>query len=1143
MGLGSGLPAGAKAGPPKADSLQVEAVGPAEITAPPGESMTLRFRVANPTDTARTVSLQLDLPERWRILTPLDSLPLDPGQSRLQLISVAVPGGAPTGMERARLQARTDRPPRLEGTATIAVRVPVVREARLAVEDVPRRVSAGRPYEATVRVANRGNEAVRYTLDADGTPDAPVRFVPRSDSLGPGEQQRVRATVDTDPVDEATEQRLEVRSRFEPWDTTLTARSRTELVPRGAGGGLLTGPRYPGTLRLNGFGGEGTQAGQVVFEGSSKFGENGTRSLDLLLRGPNQSGTARFGRRSTYRATYRTPSWTVRAGDHTFDRTRLAARGTFGAGGELQYRGDWWRVGGYGLQRRFGQSGQQGAAYAGAKIGSRVQVLGNVVHNSGGLEEGTLGTLRSTVVPWKGAELQVEGGYGQGDGEDGGAYRAELSGQLPRVEYRARRTRIAAGFPSTFNDTRRTSASLSIRPTESLSLNGNVQRSVRDQATDRPFNSTTVRAGASFQSSVGAVNWSLQTRGALDRRPLRDEEALTVRGGLRTSRLSLSPSVELGQIREEDFTSEQTFQTLGLDASLRLNGQRLGASVDWTQAPFDEGFTRRSRLRATASAQAEIGDRFTMQARGEFRDPGGPQSTETSAQGQLEYRLPFGHTLSAEARYRDLRGDGEVEVQFSYALPVSVPTPSLASQPTLDGRVVDAQTNDPLSGVRVQLGPFQRLTNEEGRFSMPLPDEESPLLRVAGLGLDQVPMLALPRPIRPEDTNTELLIPVAEAATLTVEVVLYDFPTTRAVLKGEDPEPVGGLAREAVEISDPEETVQRITGPQGRATFDNLRPGTWTIEVLGIQVPDDKAPGVDSLEAELAPGQDTTVTLRVLPTERPQIQFEEGGELGGPPKDEPASEPEEPSGEEREEKFSGVVSFVVGMGPYVGQAGAFAEWANALRRAEQVRAAGYTVGIAPRTTDEGVLYRVWTGDYRSPAAALDRLEDRLPAARPVRARPDERFAVQVGAFSDWGRAQQRAAAMRRRLDYVAIQPRKWADETLYRVWVGGFEDRAAAEQQRALLEEDVPSAYVVKTRTQGNYAVQIGAFAEAERARQRVSEIRKTGEPAYVHFTSGAEDYPYKALVGAYLEAGPAEQKRKKLEETFPGVFVRSLFE
>jgi cell division septation protein DedD len=253
-----------------------------------------------------------------------------------------------------------------------------------------------------------------------------------------------------------------------------------------------------------------------------------------------------------------------------------------------------------------------------------------------------------------------------------------------------------------------------------------------------------------------------------------------------------------------------------------------------------------------------------------------------------------------------------------------------------------------------------------------------------------------------------------------------------------------------------------------------------------------------------------TVTLRVLPTERPQIQFEEGGELGGPPEDEPAPEPEEPSEEEREEDVPGAVSFAVGMGPYVGQVGAFAEWTNALRQAEQVRAAGYTVGVVPRTTDEGLLYRVWAGDYRSPAAALDRLEDRLPAARP-----DEQFTVQVGAFSDWGRAQQRAAAMRRRLDYVAIQPRKWADETLYRVWVGGFEDRAAAEQQRALLEEDVPLAYVVEAKTKGKYAVQIGAFAEAERARQQVSEIRQTGEPAYVQFTSGAEDAPYKALVGS----------------------------
>ncbi len=1147
-GLAGGLPAEAEARPPRADSIQVEAVGPAQITAPPGESTTLRFRVANPTDTARTVALQLDLPERWRVLTPLGSLSLDPGESRLQLISVALPGGAAAGRRRARLRARAEEPPFLEGAAATTVRVPVVRDARLAVEDVPRRVSAGRPYEATIRVVNEGNDTVRYALDADVTPDAAVRFVPRSDSLRPGEQKRVRVTVDTDPIDEALEQRLVVRGRLKPWDTTLTARSRTELVPRGTGGGLLTGPRYPGTLRLSGFGGDGAQAGQVAFEGSSEFGKNGTRSLDLLLRGPSQSGTARFGRRSTYRATYTTPSWTVRAGDHTFDRTRLAAQGTFGAGGELQYRGDRWRVGGYGLQSRFGQSRQQGAVYAGAEISSRVQVLGNVVHNSGKREEGTLGTLQGTVVPWEEAELQVEGGYGRGDGEEGGAYRAELSGRLPRVDYQVRRTRIDAGFPNAFNDTRRTSASLSVRPTESLSLSGNVQRSARDQATGRPFTSTTVRAGASFRSSVGTMNWSLQTQGSFDRRPLRNEEALAVRGGLSTERLSLNPTVELGQIREEQFASEQTFQTLGLDASLRLGEQRLGASVDWTRAPFDEGFSRRSRLRATASARAQIGNRLAVQARGEFRAPGGPQSTETSTQGRVEYRLPFGHTLSAEARQRDLRGDREVEVQFSYALPVSVPTPSLAPQPTLNGRLVDAETDDPLPGILARLGPFQRLTDEQGRFSVPLPDEESPLLRVSGLGLDQVPLINLPRPIRPEDTATEFIIPVTEAATLTVEVVLYDFPTTRAALEGEDPEPVGGLAREGVEISNAQEALQRPTGPRGRATFDNLRPGTWTIDLLGLQVPDDKAPEVDSLKTELDSGQDTTVTLRVLPTERPQIQFEDGGALGGKPDEEPPPKPKEQQpalddSAEAADTRPDPIPFAVGMGPYVGEVGTFAEWEAALRRAEQVRAAGHdAVGIVARSTARQHRYRVWAGHYRDSTAVLDSLLDQFPNVQPLAATFGASFAVQAGAFAGWEQARRRGSSLRDRVDHVSIQSWSRGDEMLYRVWVGSFEHRSSAEQMRATLVAEVPRAYVLRRASGGRYAVQVSAFTTAIRAKRRVATLRKEGEPAYVHVTSGSGQAPYKVLVGTYLAPEPAGQKKRELGNTYPEAFIRSLF-
>ncbi|MCS3863225.1 cell division protein FtsN [Salinibacter ruber] len=1134
------------------DSLRVAALGPDSVTARPGTSLTLRVRLANDADRARTVALTPILPERWRLLAPVDSVRLGPGQQRLRLVGVSVPAGLAAGPRRVALRGRG-----AEGgtdTAAVTVQVPVVRRARLRVQEAPRRSAGDRTYRATVEIVNRGNQAVRFVLSGSATPSAPVSFRPRADSLRPGARRRVEARVEPGPLTDAVEQQLAVRARLTPWDTTLTARTAVALVPRGAAdAGLLAGPPYPGTLRLAGFGGGGTPTGQAAFQGSSTLGSNGARSLDVLLRTPNQA-TRRFGQRSTYRAAYTTPSWTVRAGDHTFGRTPLAETGTFGLGGEVQYRGDGWRVGGYGLQTRFGASVRQGAAYAGGRPHPRTEVLANVVHNDGGRAQGTLGTLQATATPWARARLEVEGGYGRGRSGSGIAYRAALEGEGPRLRYRAGRTRIDAGFPGTFNNVRRTFGGVSVRPAEALSLRGRVRRSVRERATTRAFSSTVAAVGAALQGRVGGMDGSLQARGSLDRRPLLDEEQLTLRGGLRTDRVSLRPRLEVGRRRSAEVGGEQHFRTLGLGTALRLGRQRLQAEVDWTQAPAQP-----SVLRATSSVQLQVGARTTLQARGTLQDRGGPTPLRFSAQGRVQHRFAFGHTASALVRSRS-EGAG-TEAKLTYALPVSLPTPAFSTGSTLDGRVVDAQTNAPLSGVRVRLGPARRLTNDEGAFSLPVPEEGSARLDVSGLGQGRVPLLDLPRPVGAEDTASELVLPITDAASLTVTVIRYGFASARAALQGDPPRPQGPLAREVVRFRRDGRSARRLTGPEGRATIDNLRPGRWTMSLAGVQVASDKAPMPDSLTVALRPGQDTTLTFEVRPTERPDIQFEDGEtlQLNGdneptdnePTDNEPVDDgPEDGGAIARDTADAGTaspggpVSFAVRTGPYVAQVGAFARLEGALRRAEQARARTDSVGLVPDVVDGDTLYRVQVGPYPSAATASAALRGRSALPTTVRPAADGvYFTVQAGAFEDWTGARRRAAALHDEERAVSIQPYPWAGQMLYRVWVGRFAGATGADQARAAIAEQVPGAFVVRTARQAPYAVQVGAFATPEQARRRVAQARDAGISAYVRFRPDGTPPRYKVLVGAYAAPEPAQRRRETLNDVFPGAFVYSVFE
>ena len=1041
----------------------------------------------------------------------------------------------------------------------MSVQVPPVREGRLATTNVPQRVEAGASYEAFFTLTNEGNEAVQFNLETEGDPSWRARLRPESDSLAPQETRRIRVTVEAESVSEVLEHRLTLRARLRPWGTTLTSRARVQVLPRGgAEEDFFSGPTYPGVLSLESFGQPGERGGQIEFEGSGDLTEDGRHSLDLLLRGPNESGTARFGRRSTYQATYSAPSWNVRVGDHTFERTNLTARGQRGVGAEVRYTGDRWQAGAYGLESRLGRSVRQGAFYGGYTLHPRARLSANVLRNAGDLRTGgTLGTLQGVFEPWSTAELQLEGGFGTGEVGQGTAFEAALRGEPSWGGYRIRHLEVEDSYPNRLGDTRRTSASVSARLAHWLSVDGNIRRSLQEFGGKRAFTSNVARAGLQLQGQWYGADWSLRTEGSLERRPLRNEETILTRGNLRAGPIWVRPSVIVGRIQQPGNARDFPFRTYGLNLSLNVGNQELEGSVEMTDAPFSAGFSRSSRLRSTVSSRFEIFDQASLLLRGELRDPGGGADPARNLVGQFRYRLPFGHTLEAEARHRSF-GSNDPRVRLTYTVPVGLPTPSFSTDRTsLEGRVVDAQTDTPLSNVRVQLGSAQRLTDETGRFSVPVPDGTS-FFRLSNLGRGRVPMRDLPLEIRPEDAPPELLIPVSEAASFTVDVISYEYSTLRAAAAGEDPEPVGGIAGEAITASDGRGTIRRFTGSDGRASFDNLRPGTWNLELAGLQTPENKSPEKSAYEVDIAPGQDTTLTVRVLPSQRPNIQFEEGGELAANQPDEEETEMDAETEPKDMEAAADTVSedtapadtppsavpFAVGIGPFSGQVGAFEGWQNAVEAADQAEAEGYPVGVT--TTDlsggeSSLLYRVWVGQYAERSAAdreMERLRTQFPEVLVGQPSVPKGYTVQIGAFRDWNAAVQRGETARQEGYTVTIHPLAWSGETLYRVWVGRYQNQTAVEQERDALAQLIGGAYVVHVGPPGRYTVQLGAFSDRRGARDVAEQVLREEGRAYVQAVERNGGTIYVVRAGSFSSRDDAEARLETLSAYAPDAVV-----
>ncbi len=1122
---------------PASDSpVQVEAVRESTITTSPGEAVTAPMRIENTGDTKRRLRTEPALPDGWSTTSSRPAFTLAPGESTLQLLRISVPAGASAGRETVRVQVVDTADSTLSASATVQVQVRAVREARLSVAQVPPSVGTGQSYAATFTLTNEGNVPLRPTLRAESNRSVPLTVETAVDTLVPQDTERIRVTARPAAADEAFEHRIRFYADLAPGDTTLRTSATTEVIPSGEGGGLWAGPRYPTTVRLQAFGDQAAQGGQVEIDGEGALVQGSDHTVDLFVRTPDQSGEARFGRRSRYQLAYTSSAWTVRVGDHTFGRTQLAERGRRGVGGEVRYQTGDWTVGGYALGDRFGASDRQGSAYAQYEVHPRAQLTGSLVHNDGARANGTLGTLRARVEPWARAQVDLEAGGGEGMDGWGGAYRAALRGEPTWGAYRLRHRQVDPAFPSTFTGGQRSSAALSADLSEHVGVSGSVRRTEQDRAFERTFESRSARLGSTVRGTWAGAQWSLGADAALDRRPLRDEESVRLQGGLQTSRIGIRPTVEVGRFAPNEQGAERGYRTYGLRTSAQVGGQQVGGSIEYTEAAFREGFARRPRWSGDLSTQLQLGDAANLRLRGRWTEEGPFLPPRQSAQAALNYQLPGGHVLTMEARYQSF-GDGQSDARFrvGYTVPVGLPIVSTPEREQLTGRVVDAETNAPLSDVLVQLGASRRLTGDDGSFSLPVPQDRTAYLRLdlSSAGLNRVPMLNLPMRVDPEEQRSELVIPVSEESILQVRVVNYEYATARAALEGEDPEPAGGLAGAVLEATDGTGTVRRLTGAQGEATFDGLRPGTWTVRVREEGLPPDRAPEQSDYEVTLPPDGRDTLRVRMLPEGRPQIEVEEGGALTRGDTSEAA--PPEPQ-EERDtsEDTTRAMPVDVVAGPFAVQLGEARPWAEALETARQVRDERPFVSIQPRQTEGEWAYQVWAGRYPNRRAAertRDSLEASVSDARVLETSVPAPYAVRLGAFAEWEGALRMVQRVRDRGLPVAIHPKVWRGQVLYRVWAGQYSDRAAAEDALNTFDAAPADAYVVEGQTLERYAVQAGAFSAAERAFSRASRLRDEGRQAYVQSGQADGRLVYRVLMGAYPTRAAAEKRADGLAD------------
>ena len=855
--------------------LRVEGVGEDDLEVAPGAVFTAVFRVTNTSDLERAVTAALEVAPGWESVLPLRPFTVAGGGHDLRIVSVQVPGDAAPGAYDVRYHAEEG-----DGSAAGAVRVTVPRVHALALdlEDVPPWTASGTPYTIRGLLLNTGNAPADVVLEVASNTNAPVRLDARRAVLEPGALYRfeIVATPETAvPLRHVV--RVSARVDGAP-GTVVYASAVTSVIP-------ITdqiaerGRRLDAEIAVRGVQSVDGPGGQVELGGAVPLGGGVLEGAFVV---PDRDVPGAYRDRSQYSVRFARPSLEAVVGDHVFALSPLTEAGQygFGAGGEIATGGI--TAGGFVHRRRYSAvGGNAGGAFVGWRVTPGAEIRANVFRRDD-FRAGDVVSVRGLLTPSGTLALDAECGLGTGTTR---ACSGRLQVERPWLSVRTTAVDADPGFPGRHHDVRVLSNSVVVRPARSVQVEGSYQDHRRGETASnlvtRAFHIGTGWTASRSNGAQVSLRWGGREVGQAG--ATREERSGRLVTGYSLGPVGVRGGAEVGHVRGRLGEGEAPFQryhgrirVAGSAGSVSLGLERRRGGSLYGTLERDEwrgdvgiGFEVASRTRLSLNASASL-DRTGATSTGR---------TYAYAQGRLDHTLPSGHRIEVEGRHISTSGafaTRRTEYTAAYVVPLRVGIGRRVGE-FVAGRVYDAETGAGLPYVVVSLGTHTAITDEDGRFSLPRPDQTTALEvdRVTA-GIDRVPLggtsLVVPAGTGP---LPDLEVPMVRGARLT--------GAFRVDLEAETPP----IRQAVVEIEGAGGRLRAVSDRDGRFAFEGVAPGAWTLRVVHADLPRHHAVERETYAVALSPGGAGHVEVEVKPRRR-EIRLIDSGTVstrrpaGGP---------------------------------------------------------------------------------------------------------------------------------------------------------------------------------------------------------------------------------------------------------------------
>ncbi len=866
--------------------IEVQAAVQGNVTANPGSIVAAGIKITNRAQVVGSYRSQVTLPEGWRVVTRDFPFSLQPGESDVRLISYSIPPDAPAKQYNIVYSIRDSAGH--EGRTTLPVIVLPVIQLELVVFDAPKFVVAGTKFSTTFLLTNKGNSATAIRLRSRSSNDFPITIDSTVQHFGSREVRQLKVIVATDAKSGKISHTLELEA-ISGQDSTIGVRASSvvEVVSR-ATKVEEEYFNYPVTLRLREVGQDGLFATQAEAYGSGSLSEQHTDKLEFLLRGPETQTKSVLGQRDEYRVSYRTNSFEIYGGDLNYSLSTLTEFGRFatGAGGHATV-GDLTAGGFYNKNRWSTQSQTEAAGFVNYDVAKSASIGLNYLQKRDQFNS-DITTLRGLFAPMTGSHLDLEYGSGTKGGTRDDAYSVRLNGNRPWIGYDVRYVHAGPNFGGYYQDINFLSASLNIQASRDLRIESYARQESRNLARDTNQvyapNDKFYQVGAAY-SDFAAVYLLRNIHQDEFENPKyrRQEDAVQGRIGYNARTANIYVNGDYGVTRDEILNESFPYKRVALNVSFRpVGNQNYSASVEYTNG--QDAYTNENQERISASLNAWILFGQSTQVQLDLytsRLNASPIQTYNLIEASIEHVFPFGHKIALRAResiITPVTSSNELAYALEYSIPIGIPVKRITAVGQLRGTVKDERGKG-LANVLISAGDGAALTNGKGEyfFASLKPGSVFVTIDRASIGLDRIPTKPMPMEVNVlggEETNLDL--GVTRSVLVTGTVILYNSKETTLGDTSTSSIDLGGKSGVFLELTNGTDYNRRVTDSRGRFTFTDIRPGMWTLSVIGGDIPEYHVVVPAAIDINAKPGEKKEVAIQLVPRKRTIKILQEG---------------------------------------------------------------------------------------------------------------------------------------------------------------------------------------------------------------------------------------------------------------------------